>query len=392
MIRLRPDVYWVGVNDRSTDLFEGVWPIPEGISYNSYFIDDEKKVLIDSVKEDFSGKLIGGVGGLIDPEELDYVVVNHMEPDHSGTLSALSRLAPEVEFIGTEKAGELLESYYGITEGIRTVEDGEEIDLGEKVLRFYETPFVHWPETMMSYLPSENILFSCDAFGSFGTLDGGIFDDELDISDYEKNTLRYFSNIVGAYTTTTQVALKKLADLDVGTVAPSHGPIWRDNPDYVLELYDRWSKMEGEPGVTLVYGSMYGNTREVAEKVTRGLRSAGCENVELLDASRTHESYLLAEAWKREGLIVGAPTYESGIFPPVREFMELLQEKQLKNRVSAFFGSFGWGGGSVENMESIGEDLGWDVLSELKFKGRADEEELEKARSLAETVAEKVIE
>ena len=391
MIRLGQDIFWIGMNDRSTDLFEGIWPLPNGISYNSYLINDRKKVLIDSVKESYGGQLIDEISKLVEPSELDYVVVNHMEPDHSGTLRSIRRLAPEVEFIGTSKTKDMLKSYYGITEGIRVINDGEELDLGDKTLRFYETPFVHWPETMMTYLSDDGILFSCDAFGSFGVLNGGIFDDELDISEYETESLRYFSNIVGTYTATVQVALKKLADLDIETIAPSHGPIWRENPEYIVDAYDRWSKMEGESGVTLVYGSMYGNTLKAAEEIVKGLRSAGCENFKMLDASRNHRSFLLAEAWRRKGLIVGAPTYDSGIYLPVKKFMDLLRKKQLKNRISAFFGSYGWGGGALKGMKSISEDLRWEVVSELEFEGSPGKEIITEAEKMGRTVAKKIM-
>ncbi len=209
-IEIAERVYWVRVNDRTTDLFESVWPLPRGVSYNSYLVLDEKVALIDTVKRGFSNEFIANLEEVIDPAEIDYIVVNHVEPDHSGALPLIRRLAPEAVVLGTAKVRDLLKGLYHMEDGVEAIGDGQELKLGERSLVFYEIPFVHWPETMMAYLPDEKILFSGDAFGGFGTLDGGIFDDEVDLKYYESEILRYFSNIVGMYTNPTQRALQKL--------------------------------------------------------------------------------------------------------------------------------------------------------------------------------------
>ncbi|HIC95044.1 TPA: FprA family A-type flavoprotein [Candidatus Bipolaricaulota bacterium] len=393
-IELAKGVFWVGVNDRKTDLFESVWPLPYGVSYNSYLILDEKVALIDTVKGPFSLELVENIEEVVDPGKIDYLIVNHMEPDHSGALPLLRRLAPEAKILGTEKVGGLLRALYHIEEGFEPVRDGQQLSLGSRSLIFYETPFVHWPETMVTYFPDEKILFSCDAFGGFGTLDGGIFDDELDLTRYEPEILRYFSNIVGMYTGPTRKAIQKLKGLEIRLIAPAHGPIWRREPERIVGLYDRWSRMEGEPGVVLIYGSMYGDTELMADRVARGVASASTGvPIKVLDASRTHLSFLLAEAWRYRALILGTPTYDTGIFPPVEQFLRLAQRKRLQNRLVGLFGSFGWAGGAVKGMRAIVEELGWELIEPaVEFQGRPTEEELERGEALGQAVAGQMLE
>src|SRR6056297_1720887 len=311
---LTDKIKWVGVNDRRTDLFEGYWPLITGISYNAYLINDEKTVLIDGVKDKYAEDLIDQLPKNNSRLSLDYIVINHMEPDHTGSLPFVTGLAPEVTLVGTDKTKSMLQDFYGINKDVLTVETGDSIDLGTHTLKFVETPFVHWPETMMTYEKKEKILFSGDGFGSFGTLDGGIFDDELDTDNYIDETIRYFSNIVGAYSATTRAALAKLSNYQVETVAPAHGPVWRSQPEEIIELYDKLSNLRSDPGVTILYGSMYGYTERVMESVAAGARKVTNGEVKVIDASRTHPSFSLAEAWKRKGMIIGSPTYEARTF------------------------------------------------------------------------------
>lgn len=386
---IKNNIYWIGANDRTTDLFEGIWPIPYGISYNSYLIDDEKLALVDTIKTSFEDKLLENIDKIADPSEIDYIITHHYEPDHSGALPTLRRIAPDAEIVLTEKATGFLENFFGITENTRTVETGDTLDLGERTLKFFETPFVHWPETMMSYEADDKLLFSGDAFGKFGALEGGIFNDEINY--FEDEILRYFSNIVAMYSPAVQSALEKLGDLDVEMIAPTHGPVWRSDVKKIVKLYEKYSSVEGENGVTLVYGSMYGNTKEMMEAVAEGVKDSGCEKLEILDASRTHLSYLLSEAWRRKGLIVGSPTYDARILPPVDQFLTMAKRKKLKNRVMGIFGSYGWSGGSTERMESVAEEMDWEVVEPIaKFRGKPTEEELKEARNLGKKVGEKV--
>lgn len=388
---IKEGIYWVGVNDRRNDLFESYWPIPDGISYNSYLIEDEKSALIDGVKGGFTEDFLRRVephGGV---EDLDYVIVNHMEPDHTGVFPSLRRINPDLTFVGTEKTSELLENFYGITQGVKVVETNDTIDLGSNTLEFVETPFVHWPETMMTYLPEEEILFSGDGFGTYGTLDGGLFDDQLDVENYFDEAVRYLSNIVGAYSATLQGALAKLKGLDIEIISPTHGPIWRENPEEIVELYDRYSSGGAVPGVTIVHGSMYGFTEKVTERVAQGARSTGLQDLKVLDASRTHPSYLLSDAWKRRGLIVGSPTYESRAFPPISNFLEVAEKKKLKDRIAGIFGSYGWGGGSAREIEETAETLDWELVSSpVEFNGQPSEDQLENGFELGRKVAEAI--
>ncbi len=393
MVEIGENVYWVGVNDRTTDLFESVWPLPNGVSYNSYIIDDDKKVLIDTVKKSFTNEYLKKIKNYIKPEEIDYIIVNHMEPDHSGSLPAIRRIASEATIIGTQKTKDLLESFYDIKDNVKAIDDEEELNIGDKTLKFYETPFVHWPETMMTHEINEKILFSGDAFGGFGALDGGIFDDQMDLEFYDDQILRYFSNIIGMHSHSVQSALKKLGSVDIETVAPTHGLVWRNEPSTILEHYDKWSSMEGEKGVTIIYGSMYGNTREMMESVAKGVKSVGCKNFKVLDASRKNLSFLLKEAWRRKGLIIGSPTYDARIFPPVDQFMNIVQKKRLQNRVAGVFGSYGWSGGAVDKIKSSIEKLGWEVEEPTAgFNGFPDSEELERGEELGKKIGKRALE
>jgi flavorubredoxin len=390
-MKLNDRIHWVGVNDRKNDLFENYWPIPDGMSYNSYLIQDEEKVLIDGVKEGFTEEYLNKLSGLTSIGEIDYLVINHMEPDHSGAFPALRRQNPDLTFIGTSKAAELLENFYGITEGVKTIDEVESLEIGTSTLEFIKTPFIHWPETMMTYLQEDGILFSGDGFGAYGTLDGGVFDDQINLEKSEEEALRYLSNIVGAYSTTLQAAIGKLKSYELDLIAPAHGPIWRDQPEEILDLYDRYSSGEAKPGLTIIYGSMYGFTEKLTERVARGAASTGLEELEIMDASSKHQSYLLLEAWKRQGLIIGSPTYESRAFPPVSNFLKLAEKKKLKGKVTGAYGSFGWGGGSAREIEETGDTLNWDfVTSSLEFGGNPSKEELEEGFELGKQVAKVV--
>ncbi len=283
----------------------------------------------------------------------------------------------------------MLKSIYGITRGVRVVETDDSLDLGSITLEFVETPFIHWPETMMTYLQKEEILFSGDGFGTYGALDGGIFDDQLDVEKYSDGAIRYLSNIVGAYSATLQGALAKLKGLDIEIIAPTHGPIWRDNPEKIIQLYDKYSSGGANPVVTIIHGSMYGFTEKVTEQVAKGVISTGLKDLELLDASRFHPSYLLSDAWKGKGLIIGSPTYELRAFPPVSNFLQVAEKKKLKNRTAGIYVSYGWGGGSAREIKETAETLNWDLVSSpVEFNGQPSEDQLENGFELGRKTAE----
>ncbi|MDH4137640.1 MAG: FprA family A-type flavoprotein [Anaerolineae bacterium] len=393
-VEIKPDIYWIGVNDRTTDLFEGLWPITqEGVSYNTYLINDERKAIVDLAKALKTDEFFDQIDQLTEISQLDYVIVNHMEPDHSGVLRTLRRMAPQTTILGTEKTRAMLESFYGITEGVQVVQDGEPLSLGERTLRFVYTPFVHWPETMMTYEVSERILFSCDAFGSYGALRGAIFDDEcIDPEFYEREALRYYVNIVALFSSPVLKAIAKLADLPVSVIAPSHGLIWRDNPQLIVDLYKKWAEYATGPtevGITLIYGSMYGNTEEMMNAVAQGISREGVP-LTIFDAGHTHVSYILPSLWTQRGVMVGAPTYEGGLFPPVAQVLDMAAQKRIRNKKVARFGSYGWSGGAQRDFERIIEPLKWELVDYFEFIGSPTEEELRQGEEFGARFAQRV--
>lgn len=373
-IEVKPGIHWIGVNDRTTDLFEGLWPITrEGVSYNAYVIDGEKKALIDLAKDFKAGELLNQIGQIVDPAKLDYIVVNHMEPDHTGVLSTLRRVAPNALILGTKKALDMLAGYYHITEGVREVKDGETLDLGpQHQLQFVSTPFVHWPETMSTYETHHRVLFSCDAFGGYGALQGAIFDDQCTNLDfYEQEALRYYVNIVALYPKPVLKAIDRLANTPIDVIAPSHGLIWRSRPEHIIALYKKWAEYAdapGDPGVTLLYGTMYGITELMVEAVAEGVARAGLP-VEIFDVRHTHSSYVLPYLYTRRGVLVGAPTYEGGLFPPMVDMLHMAEHKRIFNRQAAYFGSYGWSGGARRDFNTLCEAMRWKATEVWEFKG-----------------------
>ena len=391
-VEIKPDVYWIGVNDRTTDLFEGLWPITEeGVSYNAYLINDEKKAIVDLSKALKTDEFFDRIAEIVAVSEIDYVVINHMEPDHTGVLRTLRKIAPGATILGSAKTKKMLESFYGITEKVRVVEDGEALSLGRRTLQFFSTPFVHWPETMMTYETSHRILFSCDAFGSYGALRGAIFDDECkDLGFYQKEALRYYVNIVAKFSKPVLKAIGKLADVPVEIIAPSHGLIWRKNPRLIVDLYRKWAEYasgETEAGITLIYGSMYGNTETMMNAVAQGISRVGVP-LEIFDAARTHVSYILPSLWTTAGVMVGAPTYEGTLFPPMAQVLEMATLKRVLNKKVAMFGSYGWSGGALKHLKKIIEPVRWEMVDSLEFVGKPTDEDLKKGEEFGASFAE----
>lgn len=369
-VKVSDRIYWLGTNDRRKELFENLWPLPDGVSYNSYLIVDEKSALVDTIEMGSGGDYVGWIERLLGEQgrtELDYLVINHMEPDHSGEIGDIVRRWPEVRIVGNGKTFKILEGYYGITENLIEVKDDDLLDLGHHKLKFVMTPWVHWPETMMTYDTTERILFSGDAFGTFGTLDGAIFDDEIG-SEFEARYLgemrRYYSNIVGKYSNMVQKAFCKLDPEAIGTICPLHGPVWRSDPKKVIGLYDRWSRYEAEPGVVIIYGSMYGNNAATADYLARRCAEAGIERIRVRDASKTHLSYLIDDVWRYRGVILGSCAYNAQMFPTVERLTTELLHMGVKNKALGLFGSYSWNGGGVKNLRVFAEAIGWPLVAE----------------------------
>ncbi|RCW51396.1 MULTISPECIES: FprA family A-type flavoprotein [unclassified Halanaerobium] len=391
-IKMTDDVYWVGVNDRETDIFESLWPLPEGISYNSYLIDDDKVALIDTVKINYNNSFLDKIKNVIGDKKVDYLIVNHMEPDHSGSIKSLCEAYPDMKIIGNQKTMNFLEGFYGITKGTKVVSDGDQIDLGTHRLTFYLTPMIHWPETMMTFDEHDQILFSGDAFGGFGSLDGFLFDDELNINFFKDEIRRYFSNIVSKYGTVVHNTINRLSKiLDIKMVASTHGPVWREKTNYIISEYDRWSKQETDEGVVIVYGSMYGNTKVMAEAVARSLSENGIEEIKIFDVSRKNVSFIINDIWKYNGLIMGSCTYNNEIFPPMDYLLKSLESRNIKKRVMGIFGSYSWSGGAVDRLKDFSEKVSCctaEPIVESKFA--PDRKILEQCYELGKNVAQKV--
>ena len=398
-ILMSPGIYHLGANITNDDLFEGLWPIPDGVSLNSYLVRGEKIALIDLMRDwdDAPLTLEKEIRGLnLDFSDIDYLVLNHMEPDHTGWMRGFLERNPEVEIILTKKAAELAEKFFGITENLRIVKTGDSLDLGEnKVLQFVEAPNVHWPETMVTFEPVSGTLFSCDAFGSFGSLKGAVFDDQ--ISDekhdfYEAETLRYYANIVASFSTFVLRAIDKLKDFDIKVIAPSHGLIWRENPDEIIERYRKYAeyaKGPAEPEITVIWGSMYGNTREVLNSVVQGIRSEKVK-VHVHQVPNEENSYILGSAWKSTGIVLGMPTYEYKMFPPMAHTLDLFGRKHVFHKKAFRFGSWGWSGGAQKECDALTESLKWDFLEPVEWQGAASKEvkalALERGKELAREV------
>jgi flavorubredoxin len=363
-----------------------LWPITqEGVSYNAYLINDEKKAIVDLAKAFKTDAFFDQIDQITEISRLDYVIVNHMEPDHSGILRILRRMAPQVTILGTEKTQAMLEAFYGITEGVQVVQDGETLPLGKHTLKFVHTPFVHWPETMMTYEVSERILFSCDAFGSYGALHGGIFDDECtDPGFYEREALRYYVNIVATFSRPVLRAIGKLTDVPVSIIAPSHGLVWRENPQHIVELYKQWAEYATgptEPGITFLYGSMYGNTERMMNAVAQGISQEGVP-LTIFDVARTHVSYIMPSLWTQRGVMIGAPTYEGSLFPPMTQVLEMAATKRIHNKQVARFGSYGWSGGAQRHLEQLIEPLKWELVDSFEFQGGSTDDDLRHGEEL----------
>ena len=391
-IKLADNIYFLGFNDRRTQLFENIWPIPNGVSYNSYLIFDEKIALIDTVERQFIEDYLDRIAGIIGNKSIDYLIINHMEPDHSGAMKAIKSRYPEITLVGNKKTFGIVESLGTSPEKIIVVNDNDVLDLGKIKLQFQTIPMVHWPETMVTYDETNKILFSGDAFGSYGTLDGGVFDDEINLEFYETDVMRYFTNIVGKYCAHTQRAMKKLSVLDIQMIAATHGPVWRTDLNWVWSRYNKWSTYDMEDGVVIVYGSMYGNTQKMAEVIARQLSERGIKNIRVYDSSKTHSSYIINDIFKYNGFIVGSCAYNNALFPNVETLLSTIEHMGVKDHYLGIFGTFLWNGGGVSNLRKFAENIKWELVYEpVEEKGTLTSDKLRMCQELADCMADKLL-
>lgn len=356
MQKITSNVHYVGVNDRNKNLFEGLWPLPDGVSYNSYLIDDDKVCLVDTVEVDFFVPYIKNIQEVLGDRKIDYLVINHMEPDHSGAISLIRKYYPEVKIIGNKKTFEMMHGFYGIDSDRVEVKNGETLDLGHHTLKFVMTPMVHWPETMMTLLETaldggRTVLFSGDAFGCFGALNGGLIDSQINCDSFWLEMVRYYSNIVGKYGTPVQNALKKLAGVKLDYICSTHGPVWHEHIEKVVGMYDRMSRYETEEGLVICYGTMYGNTERAAEVIARAASEAGIKNIVMYNVSKTHHSYIIRDVFRYRGLIVGAPTYNTGLYHEMDVLLDELAGRDIKDHCIGWFGSYAWASKAVTKIQ-----------------------------------------
>lgn len=351
-------ISYIGVNDRRTAMFENNWPIPYGVSLNSYVIKDEKNVLIDTVEYGSDGEFFAKIEKATGGEPLHYLVVNHMEPDHSGMITSVLARYPELKIIGNEQTFGLLGKYYGVgRERFLSVRDGEELNIGATTLKFAYIPWVHWPETMVTYSVEEQVLFSCDAFGGYGTLDGGIFDSDYDMEEmFLPEMRRYYSNIVAKWSLMVTKAIAKLADIPVKIIAPSHGVVWKENPAKAVGLYADWAAFKAEEGVVIAYASMYGNTAKLADTIGAKLAGAGIRNIRTYDVSRTNVSYILSDIQRFKGFVLGSCAYNGVMHPMMEHLCNEISIMSPKNKVMGIFGTSGWNGAGAKTLAKFAEE------------------------------------
>ncbi|MFQ6134310.1 MAG: FprA family A-type flavoprotein [Nitrososphaerales archaeon] len=392
-MKITDGVYWVGVNDTQTKLFEALWSLSRGVSYNSYLIlGSEKKALIDTVNKDFSEEYIRGLRRLIDPEDLDYIVLNHVEPDHAGSLSKILSVASKASVVGMANGIEFVRKYHRVPFNDIVVKDGVTIDLGGKTLRFIETPCIHWPETMCTYLAEDGIMFSGDLFGSFGAIGDQIFDDRFD-EVFKNEAKRYFAAVLSPYAAFVNRAIKKFDTLDtpIRVIAPSHGLIYKENPSEIKNLYAELSSGKFEEKVVIVYGSMYGNTETLAEAVAKGVRDRGVRGV-IFNISYSEPGDVLSEIWRAPAVAVGSPVYDSFIFPPITNLLELIKLKRIKQRVFGLFGNYTWGGGPFKQLERSIQGLGSEIVGTfVEAQGSPIPSNIQEAEELGNILADAAI-
>lgn len=343
--KVTEDLYWVGGNDRRLELFENIHPISRGISYNSYLLLDEKTVLFDTVDWSVSRQFFENIEYVLNGRKLDYLVINHIEPDHGAAIEEILLRYPEVIVISTERAYMIMNQFkFPVNDNAITVKEGDTMCFGKHTVTFVAAPMVHWPEVMVTFDMTNGVLFAADAFGSFGSLDGKLFNDEVNFDrDWIDDARRYYTNIIGKYGPQVKKLLKKAAAIDIKIICPLHGPVWRSDLGYFLDKYDKWSRYEPEEkGVMIAYASMYGNTENAANVLATRLVEKGVKNVVVYDVSKTHVSQLISETFRLSHLVLASVTYNLGIFPVMHNFIMDMKALNLQKRTVAVIENGSW--------------------------------------------------
>lgn len=374
-----PNIYQVGGNDRRIERFENIFPLPGGVAYNSYLINDEKTALLDTVDSAISAEYMENIAYALNGRQLDYLIINHMEPDHCANIEEVLRRYPDVKVIGNAKTFQFFNQYYSMDLSSNRIEikEGDELSLGKHTLRFYMAPMVHWPEVMVTYEISQGILFSADAFGSFGAMSGNIFADEVEYDSYYLDEARrYYTNIVGRYGRQVQALLKKLSGLEINMICSLHGHIWRgDMLGFILDKYDKWSRYVPEKkGVVIAYASMYGNTENAVNALATKLAQRGAKDIRVYDVSKTHASYIISDIFKYSNVVFASPTYNMTLYFPMDFLIRELSVLNVSNRKVSLIGNHTWASAALKtmtelinnmkNMEIVGTSI--DIKSSLR--------------------------
>ena len=387
-------IWWVGGNDRRLALFENLFPIPRGVSYNSYVIMDEKTALMDTTDPSITSLFLANVAHTLNGRKLDYLIINHMEPDHCSNIEEIMHRYPETTLVCNAKTLQMIGQFYDLdlTERTMIIKEGDTLSLGSHTLHFVAAPMVHWPEVMMVYEDSEKILFSADGFGSFGALNGNLFNDEINFDrDWLDDARRYYTNIVGKYGAQVQAVLKKASGLDIQMICPLHGPIWRNNLAYILDKYVKWSTYEPEDkAVAIMYGSMYGNTERAADILATALSTAGVKDVRVYDISNTDVSELISEAFRCSHIVIASPTYNGGLYPVVESLLNDMKALNLQNRTFALIENGTWAATSNKHMRAIVETMkNMTILdTTVTVKSSVKEAQIEALQQLAKEIGD----
>lgn len=389
------DIYYVGGSDRRLSRFENCYPIPDGVAYNSYILLDEKTVLLDTVDHAISRQFIENIKGVLSGKNLDYIVINHMEPDHCAMIEQLTVMYPEVKLVLNKKTLGLISQFYGVDMTSRSVvvKENEVICFGRHSLKFIMAPMVHWPEVMFTYDETDKILFSADAFGSFGALDGRIFNDEIDYKNgFMEEARRYYSNIVGRYGAQVQSVFKKLPE-DIEMICPLHGPVWREDLEYFIERYKKWSSYEPEEdGVFIAYASMYGNTELAVSVLANKLAELGITKMKMVDVASRHFSYHISDIFKYSTIVFAAPSYNTSFHPNMSELFHEMKELNVRNRAYVLIENGSWAPSAVKGMQSIIDELKdmKQIGESLSIKSSVTLEQEEDIERLAELIVKNI--
>lgn len=391
--KINEDLYWVGSEDRRLALFENLFPIPRGIAYNSYLIKDEKNVLIDTVDYSVGRQFLENVKYVLNGENLDYLIINHMEPDHCSLIEELVFKYPEMKIICNIQTIKMLKQFYNfdVDDKVEIIKEGQTFKTGKHEFQFIMAPMVHWPEVMVTYDKTDKVLFSADAFGSFGALNGNLFNDDIDFDkEWLSDARRYYTNIVGRYGPQVQNLLKKASDIEINMICPLHGVIWRNNLEYIIDKYDKWSKYEPEEnGVLIIYSSVYGNTENVVNTLSNYLGENGIKDIAVYDSSNTDVSYLVAESFKYSNIVIAATTYNLGLFPAIEHYLLDIKRQNLQNRTISIIENSTWVAGIVtkEVNKILAEMKNMQILEKtFSIKSSAKNDEYEYIKYIGDEI------